>query len=260
VGCTRKEDVLLVILALALGAVIGAAGGVFGIGGGLIAIPILAVFFGLDQQHAQGTAMVMVVPNVFVGLVQYARRSRMDLRIAATLAACAVPCTYLGAHFATTVPSGPLRQAFAGFLMVIALWYVVRAFRPTVGRGNEHRPRRWGWAAPVGAVGGALSGIFAVGGAVFAVPFLAVMFALTQAAAQGLSLALVAPGTLAGLYAYVRAGDVDWTLGIPLAIGGVLFVSYGVSLAHRLPERFLRALFALLTGASAIALWVRSST
>ena len=45
---------------LVLGAALGTVGGLFGIGGGLIAIPVLGVLFGLDQQIAQGTALVMV--------------------------------------------------------------------------------------------------------------------------------------------------------------------------------------------------------
>ena len=55
-------------LYLVLGGVLGTLGGLFGIGGGLIAIPVLGVFFGLDQQIAQGTALVMVVPNVMLAL------------------------------------------------------------------------------------------------------------------------------------------------------------------------------------------------
>ncbi|HCP55495.1 MAG TPA: hypothetical protein DIU04_12205, partial [Pseudomonas sp.] len=49
------------VLNLLLGAALGSLGGLFGIGGGLIAIPAMGVLFGLDQQMAQGTALVMVV-------------------------------------------------------------------------------------------------------------------------------------------------------------------------------------------------------
>ena len=44
---------------LVLGAALGTVGGLFGIGGGLIAIPVLGVLFGLDQQIAQGTARLL---------------------------------------------------------------------------------------------------------------------------------------------------------------------------------------------------------
>ncbi|KWS43416.1 hypothetical protein AL058_25715 [Pseudomonas savastanoi pv. nerii] len=47
-----------------LGAAMGTLGGLFGIGGGLVAIPALGVLFGLDQQLAQGTALLMVLPRV----------------------------------------------------------------------------------------------------------------------------------------------------------------------------------------------------
>ena len=100
-----------IFIGLVLGAVFGAVGGLFGIGGGLVAIPILGVFFGLDEQHAQGTAMVMVAPNVLVGLVNYARRGGMDRRVALALAASAIPLTFLGAQIATHVASAQIGRA-----------------------------------------------------------------------------------------------------------------------------------------------------
>ena len=51
-------------LPLCLGALLGFGGGIFGIGGGIIAIPVLVGLFGMDQKLAQGTALVMMVPNL----------------------------------------------------------------------------------------------------------------------------------------------------------------------------------------------------
>jgi uncharacterized membrane protein YfcA len=250
-------DVVQILVGLVLGALIGAAGGLFGIGGGLLAIPILGLFFGLDQQHAQGTAMVMVAPNVLIGLYTYARRGKMDRRIAIALALSAVPFTYLGAHVATHIASAPLRRGFAIFLIGIACVFVWRALRGKPATAADEKHTSWPAAIPIGIAGGALSGLFSVGGAVFAVPLLSIVFGIAQAAAQGLGLALVAPGTLVGLYAYVTAGDIDWPLAIPLAIAGMSTVSYGVALAYKLPEKTLRLLFAALIFLSAAALWFR---
>jgi hypothetical protein len=58
-----------------LGALLGGLGGLLGIGGGL------------DQQHAQGTALVMVVPNVAIAQRRYNRRTALDARIAWSRAA-----------------------------------------------------------------------------------------------------------------------------------------------------------------------------
>ena len=77
---------------------------------------------------------------------------------------------------------------------------------------------------------------------------------MSQAAAQGLALALIAPSTVIALAQYAAAREVNWTAGIPLGIGGLLTISAGVAIAHRLPERALRLLFCGLLVATAAML------
>ena len=109
-------------------------------------------------------------------------------------------------------------------------------------RGSSTHPA-WGWGSLVGAAGGILSGFFGVGGATIAPPLLTTFYGFKQAAAQGLALALVAPGAIVGLATYAKAGAVSWPQGLALAVGGTLLVSRGVSLAYRLPERKLKLSF-----------------
>jgi uncharacterized membrane protein YfcA len=254
-------DLAHLLLFVVLGGVLGALGGLFGIGGGLLAIPVLALFFHLDQQHAQGTSLVMVVPNVLIGLWDYARRGSVDRRVALLLGVCAVSFTFVGALYATRVAGPGLRYEFGAFTAALAIYFAYRALHDANGGthgGERTQPRlRWGWTAVVGALGGILSGLFSVGGAVFAVPFLSLLFGYTQTEAQGLSLALVAPGTIVGIVTYALAGDVDWWIGIPLALGGTLCVRYGVALAHRLPERQLRLLFCGLLAVASVGFFVK---
>lgn len=86
-------------------------------------------------------------------------------------------------------------------------------------------------------------GLFGVGGAVVATPVLTSVFGATQVMAQGMSLALAAPSTGLTLLTYALHHEVDWTIGIPLALGGILSVSWGVRAAHAMSERLLRGLF-----------------
>lgn len=255
-------DLPHLVLYLVLGGAIGVVGGLFGLGGGLIAIPLLVIVFHHDQQHAQGTSLAMVAPNVIVGVWNYARRGGFDRRVALTMGACAIAFTYVGALFATHVAGPGLRYAFATFIAALALYFTYRSLRDpggsAAGEPSSARPRlAWGWTSVVGMIGGALSGVFSIGGAIFAVPVLSLLFGYSQFAAQGLSLALVAPGTLVAIATYAHAGDVDWAIGIPLAAGGTVCVRYGVALAHRLPDRQLRLLFCLLLAVTAITLFVR---
>ncbi|MGK9841531.1 sulfite exporter TauE/SafE family protein, partial [Salmonella enterica subsp. enterica] len=91
-------------------------GGLFGIGGGLIAIPALGLLYGMDQQLAQGTALVMIAPNVLIGFWQYRRRADIALRTALVLGLSAVLATYVGARLATEMDAVLLRRIFALFM------------------------------------------------------------------------------------------------------------------------------------------------
>src|SRR5437868_12630218 len=83
-----------VAAAAGLGGVAGLLGGLFGVGGGFLVIPLLGFFYGMDQQTAQGTALIMVVPNVVWAFSRYQRRFSIDLRMAATIAGSALIAAY----------------------------------------------------------------------------------------------------------------------------------------------------------------------
>ncbi|EXF47408.1 membrane protein [Pseudomonas sp. BAY1663] len=236
-----------------LGLVLGSLGGLFGIGGGLIAIPVLGVLFGLDQQLAQGTALVMVVPNVLLAIWRYHQRNRIDWRHAGALAGASFCFAIFGAAIAVSLDAGRMRLIFVGFLLALAAYTLLRVFlRPAAGNGELRHP--WPWLGVLGAFAGALGGLFGVGGAVIATPILTSVFGTSQVVAQGLSLALAAPSTGVTLATYALHGQVNWLLGLPLAVGGLLSISLGVRLAHALPERLLRVLFSGFLVLSAILL------
>ena len=102
-----------------------------------------------------------------------------------------------------------------------------------------------------------VSGFFGVGGAFIAPPLLTTFFGLRQLEAQGLALALVAPSALLALVAYAGAGQVDWLVGLPLALGGIAAVSAGVAFATRLPERRMRLAFCGLLLLTSVLLALR---
>ncbi|MBF3187967.1 sulfite exporter TauE/SafE family protein, partial [Pseudomonas aeruginosa] len=118
-----------VFLDFLLGMVLGCLGGLFGIGGGLLAIPALGVIFGLDQQLAQGTALVMVVPNVVLALWRYHQRNRIDPRQAGILALTGLLCAFLASSVAARIDAARMREAFVIFLLALAGYMFWRLFR-----------------------------------------------------------------------------------------------------------------------------------
>ena len=135
-----------------------------------------------------------------------------------------------------------IRWGFVVFLLAITLYNLIKMFTLAIPPVAGSR-FGWPWFGLLGAVAGTTGGLFGVGGAVVAVPVLTSVFGISQVVAQGLSLALAAPSTAVTLLTYAVHGEVNWAMGVPLAIGGLLSISWGVKIAHAMPERLLRGLY-----------------
>src|SRR5246127_5149355 len=109
-----------VAAAAGLGGMAGLLGGLFGVGGGFLVIPLLGFFYGMDQQTAQGTALIMVVPNVLWAFSRYQRRFGIDLRMAAAIAGSALIATYPTARLVTGLNPRVLRLPLALFFPPIS--------------------------------------------------------------------------------------------------------------------------------------------
>ncbi|HMV64468.1 MAG TPA: sulfite exporter TauE/SafE family protein [Rhodocyclaceae bacterium] len=253
-GGTRMDFVVDAHMGLALvvGAGLGFFGGLFGIGGGILAIPLFVLGFGMEQAQAQGTALVLMVPNLLVGWWRYQQRQPMPWRAQMAIASSATLVTWGMAHFATQLDPLVLRGVFCVFLLALA----IRLWRAAPAAAGAEKPLALRWLPVVGAAGGCSMGLLGIGGGLLATPLLAGWLGQRQAVAQGLSLALVAPSSAVALAAYASAGHVDWSRGLPMAVGGLATVSAGVAWAHRLPERRMRTAFAAMLGVTALWLGV----
>lgn len=245
---TVPADFLALLPMVLLGAGLGFLGGLFGIGGGIVAIPLLATAYGMDQAQAQGTALVMMVPNLLAAWWRYMRHNPVAARSAVGLAAVGTLTAWTTAQLAQSLDHHVLRLLFSAFLAVLAV-PMIRP--PSATAAPPAGPRL---IPLVGLAGGGSMGLLGVGGGLVSTPILARWFGLDQRAAQSLGLALVLPCSAVALASYARAGNVDWGIGSALGIGGLLSVSAGVSLAHAFPERVMRRLFAALLLATAAAM------
>ncbi len=240
---------------LMLGAALGFFGGLFGIGGGIIAIPFLGLAFGMEQALAQGTSLAMMVPILLVGWWRYARRHPIPPRTATQIGLLASLATVFVAYVATSLNPNVLRTVFAIFLLVLALRMLVRRKKHVAEDASINFSP--GLMPLVGVLGGACMGLLGVGGGLVATPIFTGFFGQRQTVAQSLSLALVTPCSIVALMTYGSAQRVDWSVGLPLAIGGLFTVSAGVALAHRLPERTMKTTFAWMILGTAILLLLK---
>ncbi len=116
---------------LIAGVVAGAAGGLFGVGGGLVLVPMLTGLFGVSQHEAHGTSLAVIGATALAALVVYGAHANVVWTAAAFVALGSLVTARLGARWASRLPAGRLRRAFALFLVLVALRLLWQT--PTVG-------------------------------------------------------------------------------------------------------------------------------
>lgn len=233
------------ILRLAIiGLVVGFFSGLFGVGGGIVLVPLLIVVAGFDQRHASGTSLAAVLPTAIAGMVAYTTHGSVDWIAGAFLAVGAVGGSLLGTWLLHNTRQGILRWIFIGFLIVIA----VRMFFLVPDRSVQLEFGLWVVAGllALGFVTGILSGLLGIGGGVFVVPALMLLFGVGDLVAKGTSLLMMIPTAITGTIANARRGNTDLRaalvigcLSVPASIGGA-------ALAWAIPPVLGSVLFALL--------------
>jgi uncharacterized protein len=119
---------LLAILLLFIGAATGVFSGLFGVGGGVILVPILVFFFQFSPQAASGTSLVaLLLPVGLLGVLEYFQAGKINrehLKIGLLVALGIFLGTYIGARLGARLSGKTLQRAFAVFLVFVAarLW------------------------------------------------------------------------------------------------------------------------------------------
>jgi uncharacterized membrane protein YfcA len=133
---------LLVLGYLLLGLVMGIASGMFGIGGGIIAVPVLITIFGMGDLLARGTSLVALAPAAVLSSVLNARRGTLRVRDSAIVAAPAVAFSLLGVALAFLVPPHTGSILFAALLVALAAQLAVRDLKKRrASRSRRESPR-----------------------------------------------------------------------------------------------------------------------
>jgi uncharacterized membrane protein YfcA len=237
-------------LFLLIGAAVGFAGGLFAIGGALIAIPVLTAAFGFSQHASQGTAMLMALASATVTMVIYARKKLLRVRDGLIMATCSTAMGLVASQLVRLVPDAALQRGFGVFLILLAIlvWFA------HLGEVDEPKIMPIATQIGIGALGGALSGFFVVGGALVAVPLLERVARYSQQRAQAMVLLMLVPASAIGLVSYASAGYVRWDVAIALAIGAMALAPLGTRVAIALRPRLLRRLFAVVQGVAGVLL------
>jgi uncharacterized membrane protein YfcA len=243
---------------LAIGAMVGFLAGLLGIGGGVVIVSSLALIYahrGFAPQYtlhlAIGTSLAAIMAGAFSSFRAHGRRGAVDYAVVRAMSPALLVGVLAGSALARVMKVAFLKLFFLAFMAFVVLMLLLD-LKP---RAPRARPARRPLAA-ISFLIGLCSGWFGGGAAAIGVPFLtwcnvSVHRAIGTVAALGFVAA--AAGTLG--YAVAGWGVPDlptWSVGfvyVPAAVGisitSALAAPLGVRVAHKLPPRALRLVFAL---------------
>lgn len=250
---------------LTIGGAAGLAGGLLGVGGGFLMVPLQVLWTKTTQRRASGTSLAAIVPIGIVGACVYyfgGHAHQLDLPVAAFVMIGSSAGALFGAGIASRVPERALKMLVVALLVVAAFSEARDAIFSgsavvDTASGSAIGPTGDVMLVLSGAVIGTISGLTGVGGGVLLVPTLVFGFGIGQRVAQGTSLLAILPTAGVGAVVHQRHGELDARAAGWMSLGGVPGALAGAVLALWLPQRVLAGLFSLLLAAMAVRMWPR---
>jgi len=255
-----QESAILVSIALFLivGLCSGFIGGLLGIGGGVIIVPVLFLLFSGTGAYAPDIVLLVAVATSLACIVftsaSAAYAQIQAQRVLWPVVTKLLPFLMLGSagagYVAPLLPTQTLRLGFAVFLSAVAM-VMFFDWKP---KPNRRLPGVVG-SAPIGVSAGLVSGLAGIAGGNVIVPTLiyfnvpphnatatASTLGVPIAAMGALSYMILAPATeQAGLIGYV-----DVLAFVSIVLGAVIAAPMGVAFAQRLPAAALKRVFAVM--------------
>lgn len=261
-GAAMPSLLALLLIFPLIGALSGVLAGLFGIGGGLVIVPALNAVFAAGlvamapeaRMHvAIGSSLAVIVFTAISSVRAHHGYGAVLWPAVRGLAPGIIVGGLLGAWLADLMATRTLEVVFGVFAVLMAAQI---GFGPKVEPQAQGPMPGWPGYLGAGTVIGSLSALGGIGGGIMTVPYLA-WHSVPLRTAVGTAAACTLPVALAGATGYALAGQgaavpgwatgyLYWPAIAVIALASMFTAPLGARLAHRLPVRQLRRLFALL--------------
>lgn len=237
-----------------LGLAAGFLSGLFGVGGGILIVPVLVLAMQMDQRLAHGTSLAAVLPIAVSGVVGFALEDSVDWPVAGAIIAGAMIGAVVGTHWLHILPTWALAYSFSGLLLLSAVRLVLDTSEAT-GRQDLSGFGVVGLVL-LGLLSGTLAGLLGVGGGVVMVPAMIILFSIPAAVAKGTSLVVIIPTALVATYRNLEKHNADMPVAAAVGLAGVVSAYAASKISVRLDEQVSNALFAALLAVVAVRMIV----
>jgi uncharacterized membrane protein YfcA len=218
-----------------IGVVAGFFSALFGVGGGLVIVPLLLLVAHWDERPAMATSLAAIGVTALAGTILYALHGKVEPSYAALVGLPATLGVVAGAALQQRIRRRWLSLLFS--LLVLGVGIELLVSPPRLSES-------FALAVVLGFAAGILAGLFGVGGGVLFVPTLLAL-GLSQLHAEATSLLAILPTAAAGTWRQSRYGNVRWRPAGVLGLSSIAGAEGGILVATSLPEDVLRRLFAV---------------
>ena len=232
---------------LLIGGIAGLFSGFFGVGGGIVMVPLIMFFLGFDQKKAATHSLVAIMPTALFASISYFVSGTVPLdQIGFGL------CISVGSALTAPLGTKALRRwniRTIRWIFLISL--VVAAIFVFTALPDRNAHLEWNWATLIvlillGGAMGFLAGLLGIGGGLLVVPALILGYGISDLTAKALSLVAIVAGSVSGTIESNRAGKVSWGIGLALGLPMSIAGTAGVWLATIVPGEFAMPIFAAL--------------
>ena len=253
----QNQIIFIVIVMAASAVVVGFMAGLFGIGGGLIMVPVLFYVFsfvGIERTFvmhlAIGTSFSIIIPNSIISTITHMKFKAVDFNIVKTFGVFVVIGVVFGTIFAVSLKTSSLILFFSIMTLIFAIYFLIEKekINPAPGKINLI------YRVICGFLSGFLSAPMGIGGGVFNTPIFKMFgypinIAIGSSAAIGFLIALI------GAVGFAVSGSY-FNINVPLSLGFVnipaflIFVpittfmaKIGAETVHKVDKRVIGKLF-----------------
>jgi uncharacterized protein len=121
----RSERLSMTARLALIGLVAGVFSTLFGVGGGIVVVPLLVALAAFPTHAAAATSLGAILVTATAGVLLYALRGEVRPAYAALVGVPAVAGAIAGTQFQQRVSGRNLTLAFAGLLVVVGTWLLV---------------------------------------------------------------------------------------------------------------------------------------
>jgi uncharacterized protein len=245
------------LLLIGAGLSSGALGAMFGIGGGVLLVPVLVLVFGLPLADAVPASLMCVVANSCAAAASYVEEQLADVRLALTLELATVGGAIGGGLVAALVAPAAIALVFGCFTLYLGFQTLFWTGRMSADAPAPCQPRNYLLGVSGSFVAGGLSALLGVGGGPLKVPLMNYGMKVPFKVASATSNLMIGVTGAASVAMYAWRGHLKLALVAPLVVGVLMGAQLGARMMIAAPPVLLKRLFGILLLAIALQMLLK---